>query len=158
MTYNPDDVAEELARYDEEFAAAPIPETSGASERIPDGTYQASIKNASVKYSKAKPGKPAKLMLEWWLKILGPTHAGAEIPRWNHFDSAEKLGWLKKDLAICGLTLGRLAALEAALVELLDKRLEITLRTNGQYQNVYFNRLITSANPDEPPPAGDTPF
>jgi hypothetical protein len=141
MTYYHDDVAGELGRLDEDYKSAPIPDPNQRS-RVPDGTYQAKIKNLAVKRSKGG----GKLMLEWWLTIEGPEFKGTDIPRWNHFDTTEKLGWLKKDLAICGLELDRLATLEAKLPALLDKVLEIQVQTRTsqgkEYVNVYFNRLV----------------
>jgi hypothetical protein len=97
-------------------------------------------------------------MLEWHLKILGPTCQGEDLRRWNHFATQENLGFLKKDLAICGIQVGNLATLESQLIPLIDKVVEITAKTNGQYQNVYLNALIVRA-PDAPPADDpDVPF
>lgn len=152
MSYGYDDNTDELGRLDEDYKAAPIPD-SNQRTRVPDGTYQAKIKNLAVKRSKGG----GKLMLEWWLTILGPECKGTDIPRWNHFDGQEKLGWLKKDLAICGIELERLAQLEAKLPALLDKVLEIQVQTRTsqgkEYVNVYFNRQISID-----PKVEDVPF
>ncbi len=54
----------------------------------------------------------------------------------------ENIKWLKNDLHVCGLDLQKLSDLPANLDRLLDVKLEITKRTKGDNENVYFNRRI----------------
>jgi hypothetical protein len=137
-----DDIANELAGYQEDFNAAPMPEGGGMDAKVPDGSYQATIKRVDITRSK----KNNKLLVRWRIKITGPILIGAELTKWNGFDDQEKLGYLKKDLAICGVQVTNLAKLEAQLVELDGKAVEVTVKTNGQYQNVYLN----SSSPETP--------
>jgi hypothetical protein len=153
MTYphdDPDQIANELAAMQEDFASAPTP-AGGSREKVPDGTYQAKVKNASVKRSK----KSGRLMLEWWLTILGPTCAGVDVPRWNHFHSRDHLAYLREDLQVLGLENVVLARLEAILPEVLDRIVEITVNTKNGFQGIYFERLV-QRNPDVPD--SETPF
>jgi len=56
--------------------------------------------------------------------------------------SKENLKWLKTDLHTCGLVIEKLSELPARLGDLLDVTLEITKRTKGESENIYFNRRI----------------
>jgi hypothetical protein len=161
MTFNPDEVSEYLGQFNEAYAAATPPDSSGGSDKIPDGAYQTRIKVAEIIWSK----KINDWVLKWELEVLGPEQRGAQLIHWNRFkckdeqDTRTKLGWLKKDLSVCGIDVqDNLARLEPLLPALEGKILEIQVQTKNGYQNSYFNRLITSANPDEPPPPEDVPF
>jgi hypothetical protein len=54
----------------------------------------------------------------------------------------ENIKWLKNDLHVCGLDLQKLSDLPANLERLLDVKLEVTKRTKGESENVYFNHRI----------------
>jgi hypothetical protein len=58
--------------------------------------------------------------------------------------SAENIKWLKNDLHACGLELEKLSDLPANLEKLLDVKLEITKRTRGDNESIYFNRRIVT--------------
>ncbi len=45
-----------------------------------------------------------------------------------------------------GLELAKFSELAGRLDELLDKTLEVTKRTRGEYTNVYFNRRLNIAH------------
>ena len=64
-----------------------------------------------------------------WLDLLVAAH-------W------QPIRWLKNDLHICGLDLQKLSDLPANLERLLDVKLEVTKRTKGDNENVYFNRRL----------------
>jgi hypothetical protein len=66
----------------------------------------------------------------------------------------ENLKWLKNDLHVCGLVIQKVSDLPAHLEKLLDVKLEVTKRTKGESENVYFNRKIVldpgaAANDDD---------
>jgi len=133
------------------------PETSSF-EPLPDGTYQ--VKVDAVELVRAKT--TGNRMLKWTLKVISYPHEGRLIWKYNGFED-EKLGWLKGDLGICGLTLDRLSELPRRLRELLDIPLEVRVRNttkNGQdYSNCYFNKRIQFNGEDVPPPKDeDAPF
>lgn len=60
----------------------------------------------------------------------------------NVMATRENLKWLKTDLHVCGLDLQKLSELPANLERLLDVKLEVTKRTKGDNENIYFNRRI----------------
>ena len=61
--------------------------------------------------------------------------------------SKENLKWLKTDLHTCGVDLDKLSDLPNRLGDLLDVTLEITKRTKGDNENIYFNRRVVVEDP-----------
>lgn len=126
----------DLAQFDDDFFEAEVEEREF--EDVPDGKYQ--VKVDKVELTKAQTtGNP---MLKWTLKILGPKYAGRLLWRNSMFASKENLKWLKTDLHTCGVDIEKLSELPARLGDLLDVTLEITKRTKGENENIYFNRRI----------------
>ena len=81
--------------------------------------------------------------------MLGPTHEGGIIWRNNIIASKSNVQWLKNDLHVCGLKLVKLSEqLPESLEKLLDTKLEVTVRTRGENQNIFFNKLIDSGRRD----------
>jgi len=146
----------DLSDLDQAFDDAD-PETSSFTP-VPDGSYQATVESVELYRSKTD-----RRMLKWCLKIMNPPHAGRLLWKYNGLET-EKMGWLKGDLAICGLTLERLSELPQRLRDLLDIPLEIRVRNTpgrdgGTFTNVYFNRRLQFGEDDSPPPNDDdAPF
>jgi hypothetical protein len=80
-------------------------------------------------------------MLTLALRVLGPRHANRLLWR-NIVFTAKSIKYAKADLYTCGLALVNLSDLASRLPELLDVNLEITKRTKGENENIYFNRRI----------------
>ena len=131
-----DDVPEmDLGKYDNDYAEAPCEDEY---ESPPDANYQVRVERVELKNAKSS-GNP---MLSWTLRILGPSSEGRQLWRNNVIASKENLRWLKHDLHICGLDLQKLSDLPKHLEQLLDVKLEVTKRTKGDNENVYFNRRV----------------
>ena len=145
MTENNNDNLD-LSQFDEEYASAEVEERNF--ENVPDGKYQTIIDRIELTTAKTS-GNP---MLKWTLKILGPTHQGRLLWRNNVMGTQENIKWLKSDLMTCGLELEKLSDLPDNLEKLLDVKLEITKRTRGDNENIYFNRRIVM---DDIPDAND---
>ena len=126
----------DLAQFDDDFAEAPVEEREF--EDIPDGKYQVNVEKVELTRAQSS-GNP---MLKWTLKILGPRFAGRLLWRNSVMASKENLKWLKTDLHTCGLDIEKLSDLPARLGDLLDVKLEVTKRTKGESENIYFNRRI----------------
>ncbi len=126
----------DLAQFDDDFAEAPVEEREF--EEIPDGKYQVNVEKVELTRAQSS-GNP---MLKWTLKILGPRFAGRLLWRNSVMASKENLKWLKTDLHTCGLDVEKLSDLPARLGDLLDVKLEVTKRTKGENENIYFNRRI----------------
>lgn len=139
---NGPDSFDDLAQFDEDFAAAPLEEREF--EEVPDGKYTVLVDKVEITESKTSGNR----MLKWTLKILGPRFAGRLLWRHHVLVSRENVRWLKNDLHTCGLDLVKLSDLPQHLESLLDLHLEITKRTKGGSSNIYFNRRLE-------PSAGD---
>jgi hypothetical protein len=122
----------DLSLLDEAFAAAPAP----SARSIPDGRYQVRIER--VELTTAQSGRP---ILKWRLRVRAPSCVGSLLWK-NHVVAPDKLGWLKHDLRLCGLELDRLSDLPDSLERLIDVELEVSKRTRGRWENVYFNRRL----------------
>lgn len=133
----------DLSQWDEEYENAPVEERDF--EPVPDGKYQVVVDRVELTTSKSSD----KPMLKWTLKIIAPTHVGRLLWRNNMIASADNIKWLKNDLHVCGLKMGKLSEeLPESLEKLLDTKLEVTVRTRGENQNIFFNKLIDSGRQD----------
>jgi len=148
MTYEPyDDV--DLSEYDDQFNEAEEPEF----EAIPDGKYQVVVDKAEITKAKTS-GNP---LLKWTLKILGPTNINRLLWNYHILNNPTGQSWLKKDLKLCDVHLNKLSDLPKNLENLLDIKLEVTVRTRDDSQNVYFNRRLNDNEVLEVKD-GDLPF
>ncbi len=145
---SPDQDDLDLARFDADFAQAPIEEREF--EPLPDGKYQVNVEKVELTRAQSS-GNP---MLKWTLRVLAPKFRGRLLWRNNVMATRENMKWLKNDLHVCGLDLEKLSDLPANLERLLDVKLEVTKRTKGDNENVYFNRRIV-LDPNAAAPADD---
>ena len=126
----------DLAKFDSDFADAPIEEKEFDS--VPDDKYQVNVDKVEITTAKTS----GNAMLKWTLRILAPRHQNRLLWRNNVMATRENIKWLKNDLHVCGLDLQKLSDLPANLERLLDVKLEVTMRTKGDNENVYFNRRL----------------
>ena len=126
----------DLTQFEGDFDQAEVEEREF--EPVPDGKYQANVDQVELVRAKSS-GNP---MLSWTLRILAPRFRGRLLWRNNIIASRENLKWLKTDLHTCGLDLEKLSDLYKHLGQLTGVKLEVTKRTKGDYENVYFNRRL----------------
>ncbi len=107
-------------------------------EPVPDGKYQVNVDQVELVRAK----NSGKAMLKWTLRILAPRCRGRLLWRNNMIASRENLKWLKTDLHTCGLDLEKLSDLYKHVGQLRGIKLEVSKRTNGEYENVYINRRL----------------
>jgi hypothetical protein len=132
--------SDELAELDEQFSETSYDDIEGP----PDGRYI--VRVVSVKLTRSRAGHP---MLRWELEILGPTQIGAKVFRNNMWGSEANIKWLKRDLHVCGVDLGKFSDLPGRLADLLDVVVEVTVRTKDDNKNVRIIRRV-EAPPDSP--------
>ena len=126
----------DLTQFDEDFAEAEVEERDF--EPIPDGKYQVNVERVELTRAQTS-GNP---MLKWTLRIIAPRFRGRLLWRNNVMATRENIKWLKTDLHTCGLDLEKLSDLPANLEKLIGVKMEVTKRTRGENENVYFNRRI----------------
>jgi len=125
----------DLAQFDDDFHSETA-EERGDFETVPDGKYQVAVEKAEL--TQSSTGNP---MLKWMLRIQGPRFINRCLWR-NSVVTQNTLKYVKTDLHLCGLDLEKLSDLPKHLDKLLDVKLEVTKRTKGENENVYFNRRI----------------
>jgi hypothetical protein len=129
----------DLSHLEDDFTGAEA-QAAKSFDDIPDGKYLVEVMAADVTSSRA--GSP---MLSWSFEIRAGNHDGRKLWRNNMLASKANLGWLKTDLAKCGITLAKVNDLNERAHELVGLILHVVQKTNGTYKNVYLERLATEA-------------
>ena len=137
----------DLSAFDDDYEEAEPPSVGD----VPDGKYQ--VRVLRVELARSQAGDP---MLKWDLLVLSGPHADRHIFK-NSVITHRSLPFVKGDLLTLGVELPRFSDLPDHLDALLDKTLEVTQKTKGEYTNVYFNRPLelaagADALRDEPAP------
>lgn len=143
----------DLASFDDEFETLPEePET----DEVPDGKYQARIDGFEITRSKTS-GNP---MLKWKLRIIAPRCVGRILWRNSVLrNDPESLRWIKKDLAVVGVRIGKLSELPDHVEAIVGRTVEISKTTRGDYDSIYLNKLVQMDDEAEGTGAGDAiPF
>ena len=125
----------DLAHLDGDYGDTEVKDTDY--DAVPPGKYQVVIENVALKYAESS-GNP---MLTWTLQVISSVCQDQRIWK-NSVILPHTLGYLKKDLWRCGVELEKLNDLNNRLNELLDLRLEVTVKAKDGNTNVFFNRLI----------------
>ncbi len=141
----------DLAAFDGTFQQEAT-EERGEFEGLPDGKYQVAIEKVELTHTQ-NTGNP---VLKWTLRVLGPRFANRLIWR-NSVITNNTVRYLKTDLHLCGLELDKLSDLPGRMAELLDVRLEVSKKPQGNYENIYFSRRLemTVASMQYPEEVGD---
>ena len=129
----------DLSQFDDEFRDEQ-PEERGDFESVPDGKYQVTVEKVELTEAQTS-GNP---MLKWTLRVIAPKFVNRLMWR-NSVITHNTLKYVKTDLHTCGLDLDKLSDLPKHLKKLLDVKLEVTKKTKGDSENIYFNRRIESS-------------
>ena len=127
----------DLSQFDTDFRNEQ-PDDRSDLDPVPDGKYQVNVEKVELTEAQSS-GNP---MLKWTLRIIAPRHINRLMWR-NSVFTANTLKFVKTDLHICGLDLEKLSDLPRNLSKLLDVKLEVTKKTKGDNENIYFNSRIT---------------
>ena len=101
---------------------------------VPDGCYTVNVDRVELKRSQNSGAK----MLEWELRILGPSQVGRKMWKYTLLETAEHMTWAKRDFNAAGLKLTKLSELPSRLSELLDQTLDVMVKTKDEFTNIYF--------------------
>jgi hypothetical protein len=134
----------DLTQFDEDFRSETPAERSDM-ESVPDGKYQVVVEKVEI----AEAHTTGNPMLKWTLRVLAPRHVNRLMWR-NSVFTPNTLKFVKTDLHICGLDLEKLSDLPRNLSKLLDVKLEVTKKTKGDNENIYFNsRIVNDRTPSK---------
>lgn len=110
---------------------------------LPDGKYIVYID--TVRLDETDDGR---LYLNWGFKVVDGNYTNRLIFKKNYLDDTKRFGYLKADFEKVGLTLLNIGELEDFLPNLLDRVIEVGLKTskpNDQgktYQNCYIQKFV----------------
>jgi len=136
----------QLEEFEEAWREAPA---ENVFDNLPDGKYQVSIEEVRLENAK----KSGRLQLAWVLTVMNGDYAGRKVFHYRGLDREESVGWMKREIYACGLEVESILDLPDMLPELLDRVVEITLKTkrgsDGEdYQNCFINKLLEAVGPD----------
>jgi hypothetical protein len=126
----------DLTKFDNDYSSEQ-PEERGDFESVPDGKYQVTVEKVELTEAQST-GNP---MLKWTLRVIAPKFVNRLMWR-NSVITHNTLKYVKTDLHLCGLDLEKLSDLPKQLRKLLDVKLEVTKKTKGDNENIFFNRRI----------------
>lgn len=133
------DTQERLKAMDDAWRDAVPP--AGGIEMPPDGDYQAVVE----RFDFFESSKNGHLLLKTELSVTSGNHSGWPVSTLNDLEDPERLGWAKKHLQTLGLEVDPLSTLESRLTEAVHVPVEITIKTKGEYRNVYVNKRLGDA-------------
>jgi len=130
-----------LSQLNDEWGKAEAPKTEYSP--LPDGQYVAVVDEARIDES-----DDGRLSLKLGLKVVEGNYTNRLIFKRNSLDDPSRFGYLKADFGKIGLELLNIGDLEDFLPNLLDRVIEVRLKTgkpNDQgktYQNCYIQKFI----------------
>lgn len=127
-----------LLEADEDFKTAVIPQ-----KNVPDGDYQAVIDSVEIKESQA-----GNLILAWQLSIIDGDYIGRKLFLNNNLEG--QYAWIaKQNLSFVGLDVDSLMDLDNRLIEIVEKHINITVKTTVKDGKTYHNAYINEPKDDE---------
>lgn len=137
------DYREDLKQLDDAWEQAEV-EEGPRFEDLPDGKYEAEITEVCFNNSK----QSGRFQMSWEFTVRSPEkYRKRKIFRHSGLETQENIKWLKQDFATCGIYLQKLSDVD--LAAFIGRVVEIQLKTKGEFQNVYINRLISVPGQDE---------
>ncbi len=133
---------EDLKKLDDVWRDIEVDAEGNVFEDVPDGRYQARIDDVYVHRSK----NSSRLQIAWNLVITSGQYANRHLYRYTGLETPDNLKFLKQDLFRCGLEVPKLSDLPRQLPKLRDYVIEVQVKTKGEYQNIYINKLVSKAN------------
>lgn len=133
--------AKELKDLKGPWAGAKAESFGGAS--TPDGDYVTKI--IDIKLSKSKAGN---LMIVTDFEVVDGDESGTVVKKFDNLESGEKsLAFAKGYLSTLGVNysdkdMSKLPKALESFLEAEDGLAKITLKTKGEYQNIYFNGFL----------------
>jgi hypothetical protein len=102
---------------------------------VPEGTYEATLEKMDLRESNS-----GNRMVEWTLRIDGPTSRGERVWKTNLLETEEGLKYVKMDLRKCGVDTDKLEITEVP--QLLDRLVGTRLLVKVQHKDDFVNVRI----------------
>lgn len=131
-----------------EAAAAESTWDDGAKEadrNNPVGTFQVSIDDANL----GRSINSDRLQITYKMTILTGEYKDVVIRKYDGLETAQQASITRQQMERLGINVKGLSLqqLPAVLLELIGKQAVIMAKKNGQYYNIYFQRLMQSEGP-----------
>jgi len=139
-------IQETLGQFDGAFETSEV--SSNANIELPEGKYDAEIIDTEIFES-----KEGRMFLRINLKVVRGDLAGTKFTKLHSLDNPDRFKFLKGDLAVCGLMLGKLSELPDKMKEIHGVHVYVQAKLNGKYVNYYINGRLTARKNTE-----DVPF
>lgn len=106
---------------------------------VPDGNYQCSIEGVP----QVTESQSGRIQVVWPILVETGEYRGERLPKYDGIETTENLTWLKTTMETLDLELpDDFAELQEALKPAADLFIAVTVRTQGQFTNVYINSLL----------------
>jgi len=122
----------DLSGLDEEFNRASTKRNDDYYADVPDGTYDAEIRDAHL--SRTRTDKP---MVVWRMILTSAPDLHRTITK-TRVITQNTIPWLKEDLQKCGLMLGRLSELNQRVAEMEGRLVRVEKKTINGKGELYF--------------------
>jgi len=125
-----------LEQYDNEWQGINVDPSGNI--RLPDGTYQVSVDSTYIEQTQT-----GRVIWKTTFKVLNPTEFQDRLIFLIHaLDDPKRLPFVKQDCYRLGFPLTKLSELPDVLKLMLDVKVEVKLKTNGEYQNCYIQKRL----------------
>lgn len=108
----------------------------GQFQKLPDGDYEAVCKQARIENSK----NSGRLQVAWMHTVTSGSQKGRKNYTYTGLDGDESIAWLKYTITAHGVDAPKnIENLPKYLEKCIEKKVNLTVQTNGQFQNTYVN-------------------
>jgi len=135
-----------LATMDEQWQAIEVDPSGNV--RLPDGNYQVNLEETYI--DESKDGQ--KILWKVTFKVLNGQHQGRLIFLTHVLNDPDRLQYVKQDCYRLGFPIAKLSDLPAVFEKMLDLKVEVKLKTNGEYQNCYIQKRLDQQEETAPQP------
>jgi hypothetical protein len=135
----------DLSEFDEAFNRVPATPFDDYYADLPDGTYDAEIRDAHL--GRTRTAKP---MLVWRMVLTSAPEIRKTVTK-TRVITENTMPWLKEDLLKCGLSLSRLSELSQRVGELEGRLVRLEKKTINGKGELYFRwpeRAASAAEDD----------
>lgn len=133
----PEDFAADLEQFDEEFKNSKV-EKKGD---VPDGTYTVFVEKAELKKTKLTKEN----MFSLTMRIIEGKQKNRMLFKNSVLNNADRVKYLKTDLATMEIMLEKLSELPSRLKDILDLKLIVQQKTTEKGDKVYVNAYINKS-------------
>lgn len=113
-------------------------EAKAQTDHVPDGSYQVRITENKIGRSKNE-----RMQIKTVLRILTGPYKNRPIYKYTGMETENNMAWLKMDLKKLGIKLPKnLMHLPELLEGTIDMIINVTIKTNGAFINVYYNDIV----------------